>query len=44
MEEKTMLAIKHLTKHYKGSNKGVTDLNLEIASGDIYGFIGHNGA
>lgn len=39
-----MLAIKHLTKHYKGSNKGVTDLNLEIASGDIYGFIGHNGA
>lgn len=39
-----MLTIKHLTKHYKGSQKGVTDLNLEIASGDIYGFIGHNGA
>lgn len=39
-----MLTIKHLTKHYKGSKKGVTDLNLEIASGDIYGFIGHNGA
>lgn len=39
-----MLTIKHLTKHYKGSHKGVTDLNLEIAPGDIYGFIGHNGA
>lgn len=39
-----MLTIKNLTKHYKGSNKGVTDLNLEIKAGDIYGFIGHNGA
>lgn len=39
-----MLTIQHLTKHYKGSNKGVTDINLEIESGDIYAFIGHNGA
>ncbi len=39
-----MLTIKNLTKHYKGSNKGVTNLNLEIEAGDIYGFIGHNGA
>lgn len=39
-----MLSIKHLTKHYRGSNKGVTDINLEIKPGDIYAFIGHNGA
>lgn len=39
-----MLTIEHLTKHYKGSSKGVTDLSLHIAPGDIYAFIGHNGA
>lgn len=39
-----MLTIQNLTKHYKGSNKGVTNLTLEIKPGDIYGFIGHNGA
>lgn len=39
-----MLTINHLTKHYKGSTKGVTDISLEIESGDIYAFIGHNGA
>ncbi len=39
-----MLTIKNLTKHYKGSTKGITNLDLEIAAGDIYGFIGHNGA
>ncbi len=39
-----MLKIDHLTKHYPGSNKGVTDLTLHIAPGDLYAFIGHNGA
>lgn len=39
-----MLIIENLTKHYKGSTKGVTDLSLHIAPGDIYAFIGHNGA
>ena len=39
-----MLIINHLTKHYKGSTKGVTDLSLHIAPGDLYAFIGHNGA
>lgn len=39
-----MLRINHLTKHYKGSNKGVTDISLVIEAGDIYAFIGHNGA
>ncbi len=39
-----MLLIKHFTKHYAGSTKGVTDLSLHIAPGDLYAFIGHNGA
>ena len=39
-----MLTISHLTKHYKGSTKGITDISLNIEAGDIYGFIGHNGA
>lgn len=39
-----MLKINNLTKLYKGSNKGVTDINLAIEAGDIYAFIGHNGA
>ncbi len=39
-----MLKINHLTKHYPGSDKGVTDLSLHVAPGDLYAFIGHNGA
>ncbi len=39
-----MLNIKHLTKHYPGSGRGITDLSLHIAPGDLYAFIGHNGA
>ncbi len=39
-----MLKIDHLTKHYPGSDKGVTDLSLQVAPGDLYAFIGHNGA
>ncbi len=39
-----MLYIKNLTKHYKGSTKGVTDLSLHVEPGDIFAFIGHNGA
>ena len=39
-----MLSIRNLSKTYKGGKKAVASLNLEIAAGDIYGFIGHNGA
>lgn len=39
-----MLQIKNLTKIYKGGKKAVNDLSLEVKPGDIYGFIGHNGA
>ena len=38
-----MLKIEHLTKIY-GDKKAVDDLCLEIAPGEVYGFIGHNGA
>ncbi len=39
-----MLQITHFSKTYKGNTKAVDDLTLSIAPGDIYGFIGHNGA
>ncbi|MBQ0133980.1 MAG: ABC transporter ATP-binding protein [Clostridiales bacterium] len=39
-----MLKIEHLTKHYPGSDKGVTDLCLHVESGSICAFIGPNGA
>ena len=38
-----MLYIQYLTKRY-GEKKAVDDLSLHIAPGEIYGFIGHNGA
>jgi ABC-2 type transport system ATP-binding protein len=39
-----MLEIKNLSKSYKGSKKAVDNLSIRVESGDIYGFIGHNGA
>lgn len=39
-----MLEIKNLTKIYKGGKKAVNNLSLKVMPGDIYGFIGHNGA
>ncbi len=39
-----MLEIKNLTKTYKGGKTAVDDLSLTVRAGDIYGFIGHNGA
>ena len=38
-----MLKIEHLTKIY-GAQKAVDDLSLHIRPGEIFGFIGHNGA
>ena len=38
-----MLKIEHLTKTY-GEKKAVDDLSLHIQKGEIFGFIGHNGA
>lgn len=39
-----MLEIKNFTKIYKGGKKAVDNFNLTVVAGDIYGFIGHNGA
>lgn len=39
-----MLEIRNLTKTYKNGKKAVDKLTLSVADGDIYGFIGHNGA
>ena len=39
-----MLTISHLSKTYPGGKKAVDDLSLTVEDGDIYGFIGHNGA
>ncbi len=38
-----MLEIKHFTKKY-GDFTAVDDLSLTVKNGEIYGFIGHNGA
>ncbi len=44
MNEKIMLEIKNYTKSYGGGKKAADNVSLSVAAGDIYGFIGHNGA
>ena len=40
-----MIKIEHFTKRYSGSNKlSVDDFNLVINDGEVFGFLGHNGA
>ncbi|PEM70852.1 ABC transporter [Bacillus pseudomycoides] len=39
-----MLEIINFSKTYKGGKKAVDDLSLTVQAGDIFGFIGHNGA
>lgn len=39
-----MLEIKHFTKIYGGGKKAADDISLTVEPGDIFGFIGHNGA
>ncbi|MBO4415728.1 MAG: ABC transporter ATP-binding protein [Lachnospiraceae bacterium] len=39
-----MLEIKNFTKVYGEGKKAADNVNLTVESGDIYGFIGHNGA
>lgn len=40
----SMLEIKNYTKIYGEGKKAADDVTLSVESGDIYGFIGHNGA
>src|ERR1035437_5869875 len=42
-EARYMLEINHLTKKY-GDFTAVSDLNLTVNKGTIFGFLGHNGA
>ena len=44
MSSRAMLEIEHFSKSYGKGKKAVDDLSLSVMSGDIYGFIGHNGA
>lgn len=39
-----LLEFRNFSKTYKGGKRAVDNLNLRIEAGDIYGFIGHNGA
>jgi ABC-2 type transport system ATP-binding protein len=44
MDTPAMLEIRHFSKSYGGDKKAADDVSLTVTSGDIYGFIGHNGA
>ncbi|MBP5312453.1 MAG: ABC transporter ATP-binding protein [Clostridia bacterium] len=39
-----MITIRNLTKSYDGKKNAVENINLDIESGDIFGFVGLNGA
>lgn len=39
-----ILEFENFSKTYSGAKKAVENLNLTVEAGDIYGFIGHNGA
>ncbi|WP_034447346.1 ABC transporter ATP-binding protein [Butyrivibrio sp. AE2032] len=39
-----MLEIKNYSKSYGGGKKAADDVSLSVMGGDIFGFIGHNGA
>jgi ABC-2 type transport system ATP-binding protein len=39
-----MLTINNLCKTYKGGKRAVDHLSIHVEAGDIFGFIGHNGA
>ena len=39
-----MLKVQNYSKSYGGETKAADNVTLDVESGDIYGFIGHNGA
>lgn len=39
-----MLEIKNFSKTYSGGKRAVDHINITVNAGEIYGFIGHNGA
>lgn len=44
LKRRNMLQIKNLEKCYQAGIKAVDNLSLNVKSGEIYGFVGHNGA
>lgn len=40
----SLLQIENYTKVYSGTKKAADNITLNVEAGDIYGFIGHNGA
>ena len=44
MSETAMLEVRHYSKSFGGGKKAADDVSLTVMGGDIYGFIGHNGA
>ncbi len=44
MSDNVMLSIKNYSKSYSEGKKAADNVSLDVCSGDIYGFIGHNGA
>lgn len=44
MSANEILEIKHYSKSYGEGKKAADDVSLTVKSGDIFGFIGHNGA
>ena len=44
MNEKIILDIRNYSKSYGEGKKAADNVSLSVMSGDIYGFIGHNGA
>ena len=44
MKDHVVLQIEHFSKSYGEGKKAADDVSLQVMSGDIYGFIGHNGA
>ena len=44
MSGKKVLEIRNYTKIYGAGKKAADDVSLTVEAGDIYGFIGHNGA
>ena len=44
MGNNTMLIIEHYSKSYAKGKRAADDVSLTVCGGDIYGFIGHNGA